>query len=1038
MYIRTQDTQPGPFLAEPPAKTYTAPITNGGQFIREDDAQKVLTILTGPSPYQKYIQPIMAANGSKLPKRFLRIVSSVSEVPEHLRARFSSGDNKVVGGTIDRSTGTIYMLPPPGRRSDTRLEFALHEAVHLLAHPFMGIVDERTFLNNYGPPCSRDTSIGTFQRKFCWGPGEGLTQLITEQIMEKQNISKTKSERPYKDMVPPVRELMRIYSFDALARAYFWGEVRQLTTAIEFRWGNGWRIVAHHTSRGETQKALDEIKKLEEAFERVKSSWPKGDFPDPSRYRNLALGPRAGSARLSGLAETSPKPSLTGLRTTTRADKSTPAVVQNAIEQSPFLKPFLAHKIGKVSIAKNYFHYGSDAEFDFAYLKLNKLVVPFGSAEEKALLNIRRFFHRANESIHLRPTSNIGHALQMAIIKFSSPGFRGFFGNALDQGASLYFANVVLREHRLEPLKSEGETDQLACITDLVNVAGHALVARAYFQDHSDLVKHLTGKLSVGAVRLEEIAQDALCKTVLLPTAKFGSHQFKNMVAVGSTGPRSVRLWLRTDVAGPHEIQIFGGRLGQTSVKVVVPPGQPGDKTLAITYPRPAGDPPLDPLTRYRYRIVRTSDGTPLGDGTFETSPIGDADTPQKVSFALLSCHQPFNNRGTVTPEADRMLQLLPRILQENNVKFVLPCGDQIYADNPGVFSIFSNPYLIRQAVPGKTDIFQCTTEEVRRVYDMRYRTFWSLNPIRKMYANYPCYPAMDDHEIRGDWGSSAEHASARYSSIWSGALWAYFDYQASSVLPPMTRRPRSFHYDFSYGNIGVFVMDIRSERALHPHYPLFSVAQYQDFRTFLKNNRDKKAIFIVSSVPVVHLGTLLSDIGVKVINPLIGVVGKDIDFPDHWSVQKNIPARNLFLSALHEHQQAHPKQRVAILSGDVHIGNAFGVRWRGRNHPRLYQFTSSPLTALFRGFEADVTTLGPRLLTTIGAPATPFGGACSGEVHLLNGVPGANRNPFIGLNLGLIEVTRSGDEVNLKFKLVGYHPKEDRPVTYFESGVLN
>ena len=186
------------------------------------------------------------------------------------------------------------------------------------------------------------------------------------------------------------------------------------------------------------------------------------------------------------------------------------------------------------------------------------------------------------------------------------------------------------------------------------------------------------------------------------------------------------------------------------------------------------------------------------------------------------------------------------------------------------------------------------------------------------------------------------------------------------------------------------------------------------------------------------HLGRLLSDIGVKVINPVLGLFGKDIDFPDHWSYEKNIPARNVFLSALHEHQQAHPKQRVAILSGDVHIGNAFGVNWRGGNRPRLYQFTSSPISAMFRGFEADVTTLGPRLLTSIDAPQTPFGRPCSGDAHLLTAAKGApSSNPFIGMNLGLIEVQRFGDESSLRFKLIGYHPKEDRPVTYFESPYL-
>ncbi len=1033
MYIRTQDAGDfaGPFLGEPP-KPYQAPITNGGQFIREDDADKVLTIISGPSPYQNYI----AGWAAKLPRQFLRIVSSIGEIPKHLRDRFGSDGDKVVGGTIDRATGTIYMLPAPGRRSDTRLEFALHEAVHLLAHPFTSLVDENTFQKNYGRPCLRNTSVGTFQRKFCRGFGEGMTQLITEQIMSRQGISQTKDQRPYKEFIPLVIKLMEIFSPEAFARAYFLGDVNALVQPMKFRWGTAWETIPAIAAH-QPDMALAEVKKLEDAFEeRIKKSMgPKGDFPSPSQLKKYAS--------LAGfLAETvtTSRVALAGLKTTTRADGSTPGRIQSAIEQSAFFKSFLAHKIGKVSIAKNYNHYGSDEEFTYAYLKLNKLVVPFGSAAEKALLKIRRFYHRPNDSIHLRPVSNIGHALQMAIIKFSSPGFRGFFGNELDQGASLYFANVVLRENRLEPLKSEGDTDQLACVTDLVNVAGYALFARAYFQDHSPLVNHLTSKLSIGPVRVEELAQDALCKTVLLPTAKFASHQLKNMIGVGITGPHWVRLWMRTDVAGPHEVQIFGGKLGQQVLRAMVPAGQPGDKTMAITYPRSSENPPLDPLTRYGYRIVRTSDGTPLGEGSFETSPASDEKTPSKVVIALMSCHQPFSDRGTVTPEADRMLRLLPRILQENKVKFVIPCGDQIYADDPGVFSLLKNPYLIRQVVPGKTKISQCNVDEIRRLYDMRYRTFWSLDPIRKMYANYPCYPAMDDHEIMGDWGSSPEHARPDHQDILKGATGAYLDYQASSVLPPTTNVPASFHYHFSYGNIGVFVMDIRSHRSLDPSYPLFSATQFSDLRTFLRNNGNKKVLFIVSSVPVVHLARLLTDIGVKVINPILSVFGKDIDFPDHWSYKKNIPARNAFLSLLHEHQMAHPKQRVAILSGDVHIGNAFRIVWQGQNHPRLYQFTSSPISALFRGFEADVTTLGPKLLSSISSPATPFGRACSGEVDLLRGEQGTNsQNPYIGLNLGLIEVQRSGDGdiSTLKFKLIGYHPKEDRPVTYFESAFL-
>jgi hypothetical protein len=272
--------------ARPTAKPYRPPFTSGGEFIREGDADKLLTILSGPSPYQNYIQPLVASKAaSALPKNFLRIVSSPKEVPEYLRGRFAADEDKIVGGTIDRRTGTIYMVPAPGRRTDTRLEFALHEAVHLFAHPFLDLVDEKTFQSNYGRSCSTGTDVGTFQRKYCRGFGEGATQVITEQIMEAQGISKYR-ESPYAEFTPPVLELIRIFSLDRFARAYFWGAVKEFTQAMEFRWGNAWQNVANFTAAGKTKLALAEINKLEIAY--IRRRGPKGDFPPPSSIKRYA------------------------------------------------------------------------------------------------------------------------------------------------------------------------------------------------------------------------------------------------------------------------------------------------------------------------------------------------------------------------------------------------------------------------------------------------------------------------------------------------------------------------------------------------------------------------------------------------------------------------------------------------------------------------------------------------------------------------------------------------------------------------------
>ena len=756
----------------------------------------------------------------------------------------------------------------------------------------------------------------------------------------------------------------------------------------------------------------------------------------PTRNASSAPRPQRGQSsvgHLHGLG-------AFGLTTLEWADQKTPALIQSALQQSGNLKLFLANKVGAIPVSRNYHHYGSDAEFVHAYLKLNKIVVPFGPQEKALTDNVRAFYHRPTDSIHLRPQTHFGAVLQMAILKYSSPGFAGFFGDYLANGVGLYFTNLVLREKGLDPMKSPNLKDNLDCAMDLVGVVGVSMVGKAYFQNHADLINHLTTKLSIGPVRIEELTKNDLCTTLLLRTAQLANHDVKNMVGVGMTGPDFVRLWMRSEVPGMHELHIIRGN-GSKSSKIVIPPDNKSDNTIAITYP-PTSEPKLEPRTKYRFRVVRASDAKLVGEGSFETSPASDGDTPQKVVIGLVSCHQPFTDRGAISPQAKRMLSVLPRILKENDVKFVLPCGDQMYADDPGRLSLFNlkNPYLIRQAFPNRKvlpeNIFKCTDQEVRRLYDLRYRMFWSMPAIRDMYANYPCYPTMDDHEIKNGWGTDPKHSSDEFKNIKKGALDAYLDYQASSVLPPAAlgmRKPGSFHYNFSYGNIGVFVMDLRSQRYnLDPRgRQMFSPAQFEDLRLFLQKNGNKKVLLIVTSVPVVFVPGLLARISRR-------VHIKEGNFVDHWSHPANVPARDKFLSMLHAHQQAHPSQRVALVCGDVHIGNAFGIHWQGGRKPTLYQFTSSALTALETRTTQFLVEKGPRLVSGVTCPSTPFGGACSASISHLPGVDEArSNNPFVGLNFGLIEIQRFGDVSNLKFKLVGYHPEEDRQVTYFESGYL-
>ena len=133
-----------PRLGQPSGKPYKRPYDSGGIPIEENDGPKLLTILAGPSPYQAYILRAMAVQGATPPRNFFRIVTDVrSQVPAPLQHLFKASGGKMVAGTIDRWTRMIYMIEAPGLRNRTRLEYALHEGVHLFADPVVPATGSR-------------------------------------------------------------------------------------------------------------------------------------------------------------------------------------------------------------------------------------------------------------------------------------------------------------------------------------------------------------------------------------------------------------------------------------------------------------------------------------------------------------------------------------------------------------------------------------------------------------------------------------------------------------------------------------------------------------------------------------------------------------------------------------------------------------------------------------------------------------------------------------------------------------------------------
>jgi OOP family OmpA-OmpF porin len=185
------------------------------------------------------------------------------------------------------------MVPAPGLRQETRLEYALHEAVHLFADP-------------HAPTQATcpDPCIGSFQNEYGFGFGEGVTQAITEDIMDAQGISRYYRDRPYDEFTAPMREVIRIFGPDLIARAYFFGDLPTFTAAMDARWGTGRLHVAALTTAKRPKEAIDAIKRLETAhaarMKQMLQQGPRGDFPTPSRMRMYAgLGFTPTARRLS-------------------------------------------------------------------------------------------------------------------------------------------------------------------------------------------------------------------------------------------------------------------------------------------------------------------------------------------------------------------------------------------------------------------------------------------------------------------------------------------------------------------------------------------------------------------------------------------------------------------------------------------------------------------------------------------------------------------------------------------------------------------
>jgi alkaline phosphatase D len=474
------------------------------------------------------------------------------------------------------------------------------------------------------------------------------------------------------------------------------------------------------------------------------------------------------------------------------------------------------------------------------------------------------------------------------------------------------------------------------------------------------------------------------------------------MVAVGAVSDRHARLWLRTDAPGPFTIELWalGGAVRAAEVADRRTPE--ADGTMAFTLPDEA--PALGrlaPATVHGFRITVGRTGGPVGEGRFETAPAAGARGSH--AFAFMSCHQPFRPDGTVHPDAARMLTALEPALEARGVKYVLCIGDQIYADAPRGSSLLRDDQ--------ERPLLAAPAAAVRARYQARYRWFWAFPEIRRLQARWPTWCIWDDHEIVNDWGGRQAHQHPAWRRAFEGARGAFVDYQVSRTISAGASWPPAFHQAFVWGSAATFLMDLSSQRAADGRQArVYGDEQLTALAAFLREQQARPVVFLVLPVPPVYLPDGLVALGER-------LPGQRELFATRWNAAQNRPALDRLFSLLRDHQRTAPGQRLVLLSGDVHQGAAVALRWADGAH--LHQFVSSPVTNAGRGWKERLAGWLSFSMRHVRH------GAERVRVERLGGAGPGQRNPFNGLNVGVVSVEDGGARVAVRFELVTYDTAE-------------
>ena len=407
-----------------------------------------------------------------------------------------------------------------------------------------------------------------------------------------------------------------------------------------------------------------------------------------------------------------------------------------------------------------------------------------------------------------------------------------------------------------------------------------------------------------------------------------GTHIFLGPI-VGGLTHESANLWGRA--SGPCNIYGWLGNKPDLSDAKFVGESNPPVKEDAFIGMVPLKN--LEPDTRYHYALTLEKDRPDPGDGpypSFQTFPLPGVH--QSFKFAFGSCYLPMEETSGMIFNALDVQRI------EENLRFIMLLGDQIYADK------WQHNGIDKLAI---------TTAEYRQVYAHS----WSCPPFHNLLKNLPAFMILDDHEVDNDWHWDNVHK--RWAEIplyekivrWlkrrpmdelyltihrvRDALEAYWEHQGIHGPPPIDplqldpsgrfavhESDGSLAYQVTFGAASFFVTDTRTSRIKSRGYSqIMTERQWQALEKWLLEDLEKYPVkFLVSSSSV-----------------LFDMFG---DFTrDRWGGFRR--DRNRLLDFIAEHSI----ENLYILTGDLHAGHAIEVTLStpGKKPLILWEFCASP-----------------------------------------------------------------------------------------------